>query len=342
MGLFGIHPFTYAPNKTTFDAPANEYVFWIDREKHGRCATCGLQTHEIKQGMFYIGSVLVPLTNAHVESGRCLACKPLNAAGASFLAQSGVAPNNLSDGGLIFDPDESVKSSDNLAAHQDNISIGIRDSAAANANMASSINQTEKSTGQSGKIIAGLSTLIAIAVGLVLYFALKPEPEPFTTTTTTTTSTVPAHDDEISIPTTPISNTSSRELPRETQVKAELEANVLRRGLGFDNLDATDGRTSALDWLLYEDGMELAATSSNLGQRYILALLAFEFGAMFRSNNVKWLSSSMECSWDWVTCNDQNEATKLDLASENITGTLPPEISGLGSLQVLSVWDNSL
>jgi hypothetical protein len=231
--------------------------------------------------MFYIGSVLVPLTNAHVESGRCLACKPLNAAGASFLAQSGVAPNNLSDGGLIFDPDESVKSGDNSPTHQDNISIGIHDSAAANANMAASINQSANSTGQSGKIIAGLSTLIVIAVGIALYFALKPiplPPDPDDLTTTITSSTTPQvmpnhsnmfddvtpnstalniFDDVTSTPTTPISNTSSRELPRETQVKTELEANVLRRGLRFDNLDADDSRASALDWLLYEDGMIL-------------------------------------------------------------------------------------
>jgi hypothetical protein len=67
-----------------------------------------------------------------------------------------------------------------------------------------------------------------------------------------------------------------------------------------------------LDWLLHEDEMKLQATSSNLGQRYILALLAFEFGNLFRSR-VDWLSSGMECSWDWVTCNGELEVTKLDL-----------------------------
>jgi hypothetical protein len=64
--------------------------------------------------------------------------------------------------------------------------------------------------------------------------------------------------------------------------------------------------------LLYEDGMELLATSTNLGQRYILALLAFEFGDVFRSN-VDRLSSSMECSWDWVTCNGELKVTHLEL-----------------------------
>jgi hypothetical protein len=45
---------------------------------------------------------------------------------------------NVDDGGLVFDPDESEKSGQNRhdsLTLQDNISIGIHDSAAANASV---------------------------------------------------------------------------------------------------------------------------------------------------------------------------------------------------------------
>lgn len=183
------------------------------------------------------------------------------------------------------------------------------------------------------KTIAGLCSLILIALGITLYSLLKPT----------------SAEGAMSI--------------RKTQIQDKLEANVLLRGLRFDDLAVKDSRIAALDWLLYQDKMELQAASSNLGQRYILSLIAFEFGELFRSN-VEWLSSRMECSWDSVTCNDELEVTKLELgqygcmmlriksrqinvlsllASEyqNITGTLPPEISGLKSLEYLSISSNT-
>jgi hypothetical protein len=58
--------------------------------------------------------------------------------------------------------------------------------------------------------------------------------------------------------------------------------------------------------------MELNASEPNLGQRYILALLAFEFGDIFKSN-VGWLSNKTECNWDWVSCNSEGHVTVLEL-----------------------------
>jgi hypothetical protein len=80
MGLFGFSP-TYAPTKTTFHAPANEYELKRDREKHGRCANCAMQTHEIHGDLCGVRKTLVPITNDNVLSGRCLACNPLNSTG---------------------------------------------------------------------------------------------------------------------------------------------------------------------------------------------------------------------------------------------------------------------
>lgn len=100
---------------------------------------------------------------------------------------------------------------------------------------------------------------------------------------------------------------------REVLIHDELEANTLRRGIRFDELALIDAHRLALDWFIYEDEMELQVSDFNLKQRYILALLAFEFGAMFRTNNVDWLSSKSECSWDWITCNGKLQVTGLEL-----------------------------
>jgi hypothetical protein len=118
----------------------------------------------------------------------------------------------------------------------------------------------------------------------------------------------------ISVVTTPTiitEGSSARELQRETQIKAELEANVLCRGVKFDELNPDVSRTSALDWLLHDDEMELQVTNPNLAQRYILALLAFEFGTVFVGWG--WLSNGNECSWDGVTCNSEGKVIKLEL-----------------------------
>jgi hypothetical protein len=46
----------YAPSKTTHEPPSNVTDLKLDREKHGRCANCGIgmQTHEEQHGLFFV------------------------------------------------------------------------------------------------------------------------------------------------------------------------------------------------------------------------------------------------------------------------------------------------
>ena len=81
MGLFSINPFTFT--RSTILPPVNDTNLKLDREKHGRCANCGLQTHEVKRGLFFIGTVLEPITNDIILRGRCLVCNPVNSTGVS-------------------------------------------------------------------------------------------------------------------------------------------------------------------------------------------------------------------------------------------------------------------
>jgi hypothetical protein len=171
------------------------------------------------------------------------------------------------------------------------------------------------------KAITGVCILVLVALGISLYALIKPaslNPENNATASVETTPEILVNEPSPTPTPTTKNHSIKTEVPsstmllREAAIKDELEASILRRGIKFDELGLDDSRSLALEWLLHEDKMELQATSSNLGQRYILALLAFEFGDLFISR-VDWLSSGMECSWDLVTCNGELEVTELDL-----------------------------
>ncbi|KAL3784571.1 hypothetical protein HJC23_010695 [Cyclotella cryptica] len=119
-------------------------------------------------------------------------------------------------------------------------------------------------------------------------------------------------------------------------IRNEIEENVLQRNVTFDTLEATNARVFALEWITNKDQMGLIASDSNLFQRYILALLAFEF------SNSRWLSDRDECTWDGVECDKDGRVVQLELASYRLDGTIPPEIGRLQSLQNLTLSENSL
>ena len=98
----------------------------------------------------------------------------------------------------------------------------------------------------------------------------------------------------------------------EVSIEQNIEAKALHRGVTFDELSETDSRSSALNWLLHEDQMQLHQLDSNLIQRYTLALLAFEFGPDFTSS-VDWLSDEDECIWYGVNCTADGNVGKLEL-----------------------------
>jgi hypothetical protein len=216
--------------------------------------------------------------------------------------------------------------------------------------------------------------LAATGAGFGVYFYLQ-----VSGTTTTSTSwatsapTTSSHD--ISIPEivteanvivvtsqgpseTTTSVGTTEQLQDMSATELDIEANVLCRGMKLCELPETDRRKFALDWLLNDDKKQLAVTDSNLYQRFILALLAFNFGSDFTSS-VDWLSNVDKCKWYGVTCDGSGEVSKLELGKffmseftfticdqlsflrcnikgeKYLEGTVPPEISGLQYLDKL-------
>lgn len=106
----------------------------------------------------------------------------------------------------------------------------------------------------------------------------------------------------------------------------------------------------ALDWLLYDDPMQLPPDAQNLVQRYILALFYFQTSQQgpWRSCNPpkvnetsaceykkiagisplafedvpwgRWLSDLHECDWAGISC-DENKTTMIDLSKLNPLAT---------------------
>jgi len=152
---------------------------------------------------------------------------------------------------------------------------------------------------------------------------------------------------------------------------------ILESGLSRDTdlQDVYSPQYKALKWIADMDGASLSLKDHGILQRYSLAVLFF---STFSSNELptldslkdledkpvtalgegwkdrtNWLTSKGHCSWAGVQCHhrdgtsltntvyDGNEGvTVLNLTANNLDGTLPGEIKGLGDLRILDLGDN--
>ena len=152
--------------------------------------------------------------------------------------------------------------------------------------------------------------IIGAVIAVIVVFAVKP----------------PIHDDPVVE--VPSSATMKPTTVRERHIRAWIEEYALTRNVSLNNMDELDPRKLALDWILYNDDMQLSVGDSNLVQRYTLAILAFAFDLYsWDCGMVKdldwcnitddedyalWLSSTDECLWFGVSCDD-GIVTELDL-----------------------------
>ncbi|KAL3786196.1 hypothetical protein HJC23_001272 [Cyclotella cryptica] len=174
--------------------------------------------------------------------------------------------------------------------------------------------------------------LISIIVGLTLGVLLN----------NTGSSTTPDNKDSSMLfdkkdPMTPIESNVGNQNTEEA-IRHDIEENVLSRNTLFSDLLYSDYRNTALGWILHDDKMQLNVSSSNLHQRYVVALLGLHFQDALQN----WLSvKEHECEWYGVSCLG-GIIRILDLEGFNLTGTLPPEINRLNFLQNMKLNDNFL
>ncbi|KAL3803669.1 hypothetical protein HJC23_003723 [Cyclotella cryptica] len=163
----------------------------------------------------------------------------------------------------------------------------------------------------------------AITVGVTLGFSRRNKSLVTIVETETPSSLLPSFQPSFGASSSYSSVVAPTSQPLDS-TRYEVEKSVLERNATFGEMESSNARVLALDWITDKDQMKLVPSSSNFVQRYVLALLAFEFASQ------KWLSTLDECKWFGVAY------------GYYLDGTMPPEIGRLSYLQALSLTDNIL
>jgi len=103
-------------------------------------------------------------------------------------------------------------------------------------------------------------------------------------------------------------------------------------------LDEDTPQGMAFDYLLDND----ICGKTTIEQRYGLATLYFATNGLSWTNNEGWLGENQECEWYGVICDTNPRATDLVLATNNLDGKVPNEISTLFMLEKLDLSANSI
>ncbi|GKY94564.1 hypothetical protein MPSEU_000422000 [Mayamaea pseudoterrestris] len=148
----------------------------------------------------------------------------------------------------------------------------------------------------------------------------------------------------------------------------------VERLVGAKVLEKEDSAYSkALDWMTFDDPMQLTPDADNFSQRYIAAYFYFatsedgpwlscappkdawtdgtecqykELSAIFPVQYFevpwnRWLSNISECQWAGVTCDEHGQVRGLDLSGNELSGPVPEGMVHFPYLQSISIsWTN--
>lgn len=143
-------------------------------------------------------------------------------------------------------------------------------------------------------VISALIAATVIALGLMIYYTRQ------------NSSAIESLEESLSFPPSLRPSFFPLLSQRSLSIRNKIEKNVLQRNVTFDEIEATDSRVLSLNCITDKDQAKLLETDTNLFQRYILVLLAFDF------SNPGWLSFSNECNWVGVECNIHGHVVKLE------------------------------
>jgi hypothetical protein len=104
----------------------------------------------------------------------------------------------------------------------------------------------------------------------------------------------------------------------------------------------------AIDWLIKEDTVTIFPFESEdarfaFYERYVAAVLGFVWKYENWNDSTNWLDGDVStCEWQGLSCNDDGRITSLDLAEQNLHGSIPSEIGVLKDLDFMFLFRNSL
>ena len=93
----------------------------------------------------------------------------------------------------------------------------------------------------------------------------------------------------------------------------------------------------------YESRCQDKGWADDIPGKECVALLALHdsTGGDDWKDRTGWLSSSSPCEWHGISCK-RGHVVSISLLSNQLTGTIPPELGNLGALEVLLLHDNQL
>lgn len=106
--------------------------------------------------------------------------------------------------------------------------------------------------------------------------------------------------------------------------------------------DPSSPQYQGLKWISLDLSGGATYNSDQSLQRWAMATFFYATRGEFWSDNTDWLTSSHECNWYGVSCDDSFHLTGLDLDSNKLDGTLPVEVDLLVDLQVLALSQNNI
>jgi hypothetical protein len=183
-------------------------------------------------------------------------------------------------------------------------------------------------------VILGILTLILITLAILIPLLLKfgsPTPAQLTTPPSSSPSTTPSA------------------APTSTRF-AEILSYVLAYSTDESLQDPTSPQYRAADWVANEDQIQADLNDPTFAQRYLLAVFYFSTGgddweecSRYKScySGFQWLTGTQsECFWHGIRCSTDDRVTKIILGNQaplgnNMTGTLPIEVSALSELSSL-------
>jgi hypothetical protein len=194
----------------------------------------------------------------------------------------------------------------------------------------------------------GLLVIVGMAVGIAVGVT-QPNTEQLLNSTSPAGAPTPLEEDGTPGPT----STAAAEIANV------ILANAVFQGTEFD--DPESYQSKAMKWALTQSlpAAQYSNLSLEVQARQLYALACIYFSTFSRPNawtdelfgvnvalptwfsNDGWLVRAEVCQWFGITCDEQNRVSKLELDTNGLTGTFPPEVQLLkDSLTYLDLYNN--